>query len=86
MEGSGRGLVLPTGSTRFQSLTGTRLPGVLDVQFADESHGWALIFGCYNNSCENDLLPNYIEQTDDGGQTWTIINSPGSLPMPTTTP
>jgi DNA-binding CsgD family transcriptional regulator len=89
IERNGTSLVLPAGSTNFQPLTAAGLPGAFDLQFADEKHGWALINGCYEKSCQNDLLPDYIEQTDNGGQTWTIVNSPGYIappPAPTPTP
>jgi hypothetical protein len=86
LERNGSSLVLPAGSLNFQPLTATRLQGAIDLQFADENHGWALIYGCLTSGdqCRVRLWPNYIEQTDDGGQTWTIVDSPDKIAPPAT--
>jgi DNA-binding CsgD family transcriptional regulator/photosystem II stability/assembly factor-like uncharacterized protein len=66
------GVALPAGSNQFLQFSVTGLTGAIDVQFVDDDHGWALIYGCLasGDQCKERLWPNYIEQTDNGGKTW----------------
>jgi hypothetical protein len=79
------GLGLAAGSTELLQYHLSGIPGaVLDVQFADNNRGWALVTedGCFKTDC---WLVTFIEQTQDGGLTWTPLSF-GSAPTPTPTP
>jgi DNA-binding CsgD family transcriptional regulator/photosystem II stability/assembly factor-like uncharacterized protein len=72
-QNSSTGVILPSGSSELVQFSVVGLTGAMDVQFADDEHGWALIYGCVasGDQCLERLWPNYIEQTDDGGITWS---------------
>jgi photosystem II stability/assembly factor-like uncharacterized protein len=76
------GLGLAAGSTELLQFPLSGIAGgVLDIQFADDQHGWAIVSenGCFKSDCWS---VTFIEQTDDGGQTWTPLIMPGSTPTP----
>ena len=67
------GLSLAPGSTELLQFPLIGIPvGVLEVQFANNGDGWALVnqSGCrsFKSDCWSSQL--HIEQTDDGGHNW----------------
>jgi photosystem II stability/assembly factor-like uncharacterized protein len=58
------------------------LGNVYSLDFLDSQNGWALVGqrSCTTATACEDF--NLIEQTEDGGQTWTPLIMPGSIPTP----
>jgi hypothetical protein len=63
--------------------TPTGLFPIERVNFLDRQHGWALVGdgGCvqFKSDC---WQATFIEQTEDGGNSWSLLRMPGTTPTP----
>lgn len=91
----GTGFQYAQGDSHFESFRPVQLGNIRDVftltglflidsmDFLDRQHGWALADdgGCLQPKSDC-WQATFIEQTEDGGQSWTPLIMPGSTPTP----
>jgi hypothetical protein len=77
------GLRYTPGDSQMQTFTSTIRAWPIQLDVVDSNRGWALVIdsGCetFKSHCRS---LNYVEQTEDGGLTWTPVVMPGDNVTP----